>query len=181
MLTIETKLQGSRSQVEEITNIFVQYRSLLRNPECKLRNFFRFCPIAMALSLVIAAVLSVLMATGLTTNLVLDGITIFIMVLFFFFCFVMFRTIRKFRDDLMKHEGTVTIVIDEEGIDYDDHAGKKLKVGWNTIAFLREFNECICFLPKEATGNGIFLDRCEFNKVIQYMDEVGVDLPVIRK
>lgn len=181
MLTIETNGTTHKAQAEEITNILVSAHALMKNPKCKLRNFFRFCPIAMVLSLVVAAGLGVCMATGLTTNALLDWITIVVLFLLFFFSFVMFRTVRKVRDELMKHEGTVTIVIDEEGIDYDDHAGKKLKVGWNTIAFLREFNECICFLPKEATGNGIFLDRCEFNKVIQYMDEVGVDLPTIRK
>ena len=181
MLTIETNGKTTKSQAEEITNILVSAHALLKNPKCKLRNFFLFCPIAMVLSLLVAAGLGVCMATGLTTNALLDWITIVVLFLLFFFSFVMFRTVRKVRDELMKHEGTVTIVLDEEGIDYDDHNGKKLKAGWNTVSFLREFKEFISFIPKEATGNGIFLERGEFNKVAQYMDEIGVDIPVFRR
>ncbi|MBO7515858.1 MAG: hypothetical protein J6T47_09580 [Lachnospiraceae bacterium] len=180
MLTIESDLKTHKKQAEEITNILVQYRTLLRKPACKLQNFFRFCPIAMVLSLVASAVLGVFMATGHTTNALLDWITIFILFVLFFFSFIMFRTIRKIRDDMMKQEGMVTVVLDEEGIDYDDHNGKKLKLGWNTVSFLREFNECISFLPKESTGNGIFLERIEFNKVVQYLDEIDVEIRVFR-
>ena len=181
MLTIKTSLQTRKSQAEEITNIFLQYRNLLKKPECKLRNFFLFCPIAMVFSLVIIAVLGTLMATGHTTNQAMDWVCLFAMLFLFFFSVLMFRTVRKFRETLMKHNGTVTIVFDEEGIDYDDHNGKKLKAGWNTMLFLREFKECIAFLPKESTGNGIFLERSEFNKIVEYMDAIGVDVPVIRR
>ena len=181
MLTIETSIESRKPQAEEITNIFLQYKNLLKKPDGKLRNFFLFCPLAMAFSLVVIAVLGVLMATGHTKSQALDWVTIFAMFFLFFFSVLIFRSARKFRDTLMEHKGSVTIVFDEEGIDYDDHNGKKLKAGWNTFLFLREFKECIAFLPKESTGNGIFLERNEFNKIVEYMDEIGVDVPVIRR
>ena len=180
MLTIESNITPVKSQAQEITNILAQCRTLLRKPKCKLQNFFVFCPIAMAISIVSMLVTGALMVTGHTSNPVLDWLLLLILFLLFFFSLIMYRMVRKLRDELMKHEGMVTVLIDEEGIDYDDHNGKKFKVGWNTVYFLREFKECIAFIPKETTGTAIFLERIEFNKIIEYMDEKDIELPVIR-
>ena len=134
MLTIETTAKQTIPQAREITNITLQAKSLLIKPEAKLQNYFRFCPISMGISGACLAIFGTLAICG--RGDILIYICIGIMAITFLLGLLIYRTAKSFEKGLLKKDGSVTVVLDEEGVYYNNHVDNQFKVGWSGISLL---------------------------------------------
>ena len=168
----------SKKRANEITNVVMQGAKLLKNPEAKPMNFFNYCIFGMIFAIVAGVSFSVLIAIGRGTALTYIGLSV--MAILLVISISVYRTVSRFRNNLLNKDRNVLIVIDEDGIDYDDHEKLKLKTPWTGISFIREFNECLCFFPTDMTGIVICVDRKETEGVAACLKELGIGTRMIR-
>ena len=117
-MQIVAKERTTKKQAKEITNVVMHAAKLLKNPESKPMDFFNCCFFGMIFAVVAGVVFSVLIAIGRGT--VLTYIALCVMALLLVTAIIVYRTVCRFRNTLLNKDRNVLIVIDEEGIDYDD-------------------------------------------------------------
>ncbi len=178
MLTIETELQLTEAQAEEIVNVSMQIRTLLKSPEKKLTNYFKFCPGSMIFCAILA---------------ILNGFYIFkfggdalmyvclgVMLITFIVAFKMNISIKNYKKVIFGRDGMVTVTFDENGVDFDNHKDKKLKLSWDGTAFIRVLNECLYVVPKDITSVMICLKKDYTDSVSRFIEENNIDVKIIK-
>ena len=178
-MQIVAKERTTKKQAKEITNVVMQAAKLLKNPESKPMDFFNYCIFGMIFAVVAGIVFSVLIAVGRGT--VLTYIALCVMALLLVTAGIVYRTVCRFRNTLLNKDRNVLIVIDEKGVDYDDHEKLKMKTPWTGISFIREFDECLYFFPTDITGLVICVNRKETEGVSACLKELGIGTRMIRK
>ncbi|MCR4928346.1 MAG: hypothetical protein K5927_10265 [Lachnospiraceae bacterium] len=178
-MQIVAKERTTKKQAKEITNVVMQAAKLLKNPEAKPMDFFNYCIFGMIFAVVAGIVFAVLIAVGRGTALTYIGLSV--MAILLVTSIIVYRTVSRFRNTLLNKDKNVLIVIDEEGIDYNDHEKLKMKTPWTGISFIREFDECLYFFPTDMTGLVICVNRKETEGVSTCLKELGIGTRMIRK
>ncbi|MBR6223638.1 MAG: hypothetical protein IKQ71_09385 [Lachnospiraceae bacterium] len=178
MLTIETEAQMTEAAAKEIVNVTTQIKTLLKTPEKKLTDYFKFCPCSMIFCAVMTVfcVFYILKFGGDPLIYVCLGV----MLLTFVLALVMYRSVNRYKKLLIDKSGKVTVTFDEEGIDYDNHADRKLKLSWGGTAFIRVLKECIYVTPKDITSVMICLKKDYAESVLRFVNENNIDVRIIK-
>ncbi len=178
MLTIETEAQMTEAAAKEIVNVTTQIKTLLKNPEKKLTDYYKFCPGSMIFCAVMAifCVFYILKFGGDALIYVCLGV----MLITFVLSLVMYRSVNKYKKFLTDKSGKVTVTFDEDGIDYDNHLDRKLKLSWGGTAFIRMFKECLYVTPKDITSVMICLKKDYAESVLRFVDENNIDIKIIK-
>ncbi|MBO4928800.1 MAG: hypothetical protein J5379_11220 [Clostridiales bacterium] len=176
-MVIETKSSNDKATAKECTNIMIQGNDLLKNPEKKLRDFFRFVPISSAFVLVVLVlcIVWILLGSASTLTYVCLGLIGAALVVEFVFVRTMMRLYKTF----VTMERTVTLSFDEEGIDFDDHTEKKMKLLWSGTAFVRFFPHVVAIFPKTATGIMILISAEHADEVRGFLKEKNIGIKVV--
>lgn len=149
-MVIESDGKMTKAQAKEIANVSVQGRSLMKKPEAKLKDFFRFCKGAAAFCVLVLLAFGFMVARGKGDALIYIclGMTVVTLTM----VFSVYYSVNKIYKTLLSREGKVTVTLDAEGVEYDDHGSRKIKQNWNAISFVRQCREMIYFMPTDVTG-----------------------------
>jgi len=174
MLVIETGSKMTKSQASEVTNILFQTKGLLKKPENKLQDYFKFCPRIIAMAAALGVFFGCLIISGQKD--VLSYVCVSVMALVIIAYAFMFRSLLKYRKKLLSKDDKVTITFDEEGVEYDNHNDKKMKAYYDGVSFVRGFTEVTGIFPKELTGILICFNKKELDRVEAYLraNDIGV-------
>lgn len=177
-MIIEKNEKITKDEAKEITVLMSNARQLMKNPMKKPSDVFAFCLKAFIFGIVGLAICGLLIILGGPD--VYDIFCSLVMLAMLVIVLVYYRTMRKFYLDMINRENThVTITLDEEGVDYDDHGSKKIKLFWNHISYFRAFQHVACFFPKDLSGIMITIDKAEFTKVKEFLQENNIDIQII--
>ncbi len=178
MLTIETECQTTEAQAKEIVNVSVQIKKLIKSPEKKFTDYFKFCPrsMAFALLMIVFCFLFVLKFGG-------DALIYSCLGVFGFSFIIILRvysSVNGYKKHLLSQSGNVTVIFDEDGVDYDNHKDKKLKLSWEGTAFIRVLSECLYVVPKDMMGVMICLKVEYTERVLSFVEENNIGIEVIK-
>lgn len=173
------KYEGiTKEEAKEITILMANCRQLMRDPMKKTSDVFAFCLKACIFGIVGLVICGLLIIFGDLDAFVI--FCVFIMLAMLAVVFVYYRSMRKLYLDLINQKNDhVTITLDEEGIDYDDHGTKKLKLFWKNISFVRAFQHVVCFFPKDISGIMITIDKAQFAKIKEFLQENNINVQII--
>ena len=176
-MVIEAKSLHDKATAKECTNITIQGNDLLKNPEKKLRDFFRFVPISSAfvLAVLVMCIVWIILGSATTLTYVCLGLIGAALVVEFVFVRTMMRLYKVFHT----MDRTVTLSFDEEGVDFDDHGEKKMKLLWSGSAFVRFFPHVVAIFPKTATGIMILLSAEHADEVRGFLKEKNIGIKVV--
>ncbi|MBR4733286.1 MAG: hypothetical protein IK081_11005 [Lachnospiraceae bacterium] len=177
-MVIEKHEKITQEEAKEITILMANARQLMRDPMKKLSDMFSFCLKACifgSIGLVLCVLLIIFGDADLYVILCMG-----VMIAMLLMVFVYYRSMRKLYLDLINQANDhVTITLDEEGVGYDDHGTKKLKLFWKNISFVRAFQHVVCFFPNDVSGIMITIDRAQFASIKQFLQENNIDVQII--
>lgn len=173
-MRIEVREQGTREFYREVVNVLMQYRKLIRQPDAALTdNFksFRTIGIAAAVFFVIDMICG--FAFGWSR-------IIFICTAVLWVCGAMLlanlHKMNKAVNDYLDDRRSSVIILDERGAALSKDGSLVIRLPWDKIAFVRSFNESICFIPTEEIGFVIAVFNTYRDEIREYMEnnETGV-------
>jgi len=177
-MVIEKHEKITQEEAKEITILMANARQLMRDPMKKTSDVFAFCMKAFIFG-IIGFVLCVLLIIFGDADLYVI-LCMGVMIAMLLMVFVYYRSMRKLYLDLINQANDhVTITLDEEGVGYDDHGTKKLKLFWKNISFVRAFQHVVCFFPNDISGIMITIDRAQFASIKQFLRENNIDVQII--
>lgn len=177
-MVIEKHEKITQEEAKEITILMANARQLMRDPMKKTSDVFAFCLKACIFGIIGLALCVLLIVFGDADLYVI--LCMGVMLAMLAVIFVYYRSMRKLYLDLINQENHhVTITLDEEGVDYDDHGTKKLKLFWKNISFVRAFQHVVCFFPKDVSGIMITIDKAQFAKIKDFLQENHIDIQII--
>ena len=71
------------------------------------------------------------------------------------------------------------LTLDEEGVELNKEASQLVRMAWNNVAFLRVFDESLCFFGKDARGIVIAVNRNHEKQILDYISDNGIDVKII--
>ena len=149
---------------EEVVNISIQFRSLLKKHDKKLRNMMKEYKIL----LTVLSVMLILYIVSMLTWMTPDGFGWALIVILSFgiiMYVIVIRNLNKTYWGIMDQKGGSVITLDENGAELNRQNAQILRMSWDNIAFVRVFSECLCFFSKQTNGMLILVD-------IKYADEI---------
>lgn len=175
-MRIEINEPGSEAFYREVVNVSGQHRRLMRKPEAKLRDHFRalrvniiLCAVFLALNLVMA-----LTWGADTLSWVAGVLMVFCIALNGGFLMQYHRLLRA----LMARDGAAVLTVDESGVELDREGVQKVRLDWSTVAFVRVFQESLCFVPREAGSLLVAVDRKYAAQVLEELRHCAPDVKV---
>ena len=177
-MTIETGSKMTKPQATEVTNVLLQAGKVISNPQTKITDFFKWSIISFICCGTAAVMFTIMIIQG--KGDFLSYVCVIVSVLALLAGLFMFRVASRMRRTYMSGDRKVTIVLDDDGVDYDNHFDKKLKIGWNGFKFIREMKECLYMFPNDMTGIIIIVNREHTDGVAQFFREHNIDKQFIR-
>ena len=75
------------------------------------------------------------------------------------------------------HDSIFTV--DEEGVELEKVGSQLVRMSWNNVAFVRVFDESVCFFSKDVRGFVLALTKKYEKQVLDYIRENGITVRVI--
>jgi len=176
-MRISINEKGSEAFYREVVNAAVQYRALMKQPDRKLKDYFKGLKVYGA----ICGVLFVLCALmGIFWGF--DALIIAALVISFLALFASVRyymSMKKMLDAYLADERTSVLVLDEAGIELDKEDGQVLRMAWGNVAFVRTFEESVCFISDQPIGFMISCLRKYQPEIYAYLKENQIELKII--
>ena len=178
MLTIETERQTTEAQAKEIVNVSMQIKRILKAPDKKITNYFKFCPRSMIFCgvMLVLSALYIIKFGGDALIYVCLGMMAITLVT----TLKIYISVNNYKKHLLGQKGKVTVIFDENGVDYDNHKDRKLNLSWEGTAFIRIFSECLYVVPKDITSVMICLKKDDAERVAGFITENNINIEIIR-
>ena len=176
-MRIESKEKGSKNFYRECVNVLVQYRSLLKKPDAKLKDYFRLMRnylILLGVFLVVIVVMNVMW--GFDS---LGFVAIAVLAVVMLLTGVYLRNMNKILRDMQANYCPSVLTLDEKGVFLARENGENVSMLWENIAFIRGFRESVGFLVGNATGISLFSNIEHKETIYAYVREHGIDVTVI--
>ncbi|MBR2731796.1 MAG: hypothetical protein IKD72_07410 [Clostridia bacterium] len=156
-ISAKEKAGRSKRYYREFLVVSANYRRLIRQPSCRLRNPFREYLVLLIVGCLLLGLLGAV--TGFAD---FDAPTVAALVLWgVIMLLCIFRLIRLFQlcAALAHDPKDAVLTLDAEGIELDRAGTQTMRLAWSGVAFVRVFRESICILPKERTSLLFAIDR----------------------
>jgi hypothetical protein len=134
---------------KEFTNVMLNGKRLVKNPEAKIINYFVIYPVYILLCIGYSVLCGIFLKKW--DNMVFAiclgvGIAAALFVLFRFIFII------KFMKKVIRKDRSVTLTLDLNGIEFDDHINNVIKTVWDSVGYLRSFEHGVYFIPKSMKG-----------------------------
>lgn len=176
-MKIEFNEKESEAFYRECINVQVQYRTLQKNPEAKIRDYFTIMNRYMVLLFVLAAIL---LFMG-----IMWGFSAAMIVALLFMAAVLVLVIRYLRNmnitlrNFLEGKRQSVFTMDENGISISKEGAHSVSFTWENTSFVRAFTEGICFAALSTSNMLIFLPiRCR-DELFGYIRDNGINVKVI--
>ena len=177
-MTIEVKEKGSEEFYKEVVNVISQYRQFIKKPEAKLSDNFKTYTILMA-TMAILFVLWIMRGIfdgfDAWTGAVLASTFMAFVVLFIYR-----KNMTKMVEAYLNDGRTSMITLDEKGVELNKNGSEIMRVGWESVALVRSFNESTCFIAKNVTGLVIAVTNLYKDDVMNYLEDNNIDVMIIK-
>lgn len=173
-MTIEIKEKGTESFYREVVSVTAQYQNLLKKPDGKYRDLFksnRLRALCLGILLVLMLVIGISdMFSALTiTALVVLSIAL-IMV------FVFNNAMRKQVQRYLAESDTTVLTLDENGVEVGKEKSQTVRLAWDNVAFIRKFEESVCFFSKESSRIVIAVAAKYEKEIDTYLNDNSIDV-----
>lgn len=177
-MTIEIKEKGSEAFYKEVVNIMYNFRKLLKDHSRKLSDYFKqYKVLAIIAAVLLVALVAMSFAWGWE---MLDIVAVVLMAVCAVCCYLMLSNLNKVKSNMMAGGGNTVLIFDDEAVTFSKAGGTTVKLNWNTVAFVRLFNECLAIIPNEATAIIISLDKSYAPQVLDWLSENKPQIEVIK-
>ena len=177
-MRIEIDHKGSEAFYREIVNVVAQYKNLIRKPERKFRNYIKTLGIEILIAALFAGIqLGFILSDGpKSTDLAVLAFLIIVVVMGSSYYF----NLTKMYKNMMAEDIPSVLTLDEEGVELEKVGSQTYRMNWNTIAFVRVFDESVCFISGKTAGLVIGIERAYEDQILDYLTDNCPDVRVIR-
>ncbi len=157
-MTIEIKEKGSDSFFREAVNIYLQYRAILKNHNCKIKDYFK----SYTIFLIVGAVLFVAVLMEAIFLLGFEGYIIFALSITGLCTLIeaagllgahsMFKRLKS------NHRESL-LTLDENGVELNIKGSYSIRIDWDSIAVVKVGSESLSFLAEKQTAALITVTR----------------------
>ena len=177
IMRIEVKEKGTKEFYEEVVNASSQYRSLIKNPDAKLRNTIKSFKIDLILCAVFLILLVVIGALWGFDTLTVIGIVLLVVVAIFCGAFLnnMNKAVKRYLED----QCTSVVTLDESGVELSKEGSNVIRLAWDNVAFVRVFKESVCFLSKDMTSIMLAVNIAHKQEILDYIRTSNVPVQII--
>ena len=175
-MVIELQGKMSKEEATEVVNVCLQVGKLLKKPERKLMEMFRASIIfsLVGIFLVVLEVCDIMRGKAGPLDYLCLGVALVATIMLM----NIYRIACKRRKELLGRETKITLEFTEEGLGYEE-SDKKIKVTWDSFAFIRKFSRCICFMPKDMSGIIILVKNTYEGQIREYLQSTGINIHLI--
>ncbi len=169
--------KGSEAFYTDAVNMLAQYRSLLKNPGRKVENMlqtYKLLGIAAAVMFVLMTVMTIVWGSDTLMKVLMALLAVLIV-----FDIAYYSALKKLKKRMMDDTRTSILTLDENGVELNKEDSQVVRIGWDNLAFVRVYGECIGFVSKDVSGLIIFVERQHEGKVIPYVRENAPGVTII--
>ena len=168
-MTIEINEPGSKAFYRETVNTAVQYRRILKNHNCKLKDYFKQFQTLLVIALTILAVNVVLIiAWGGNTTQTATSAALLVSALM---CGAYLFSLNKSCRTMMENQRSSVLTLDESGVELAVADTQTVKIAWKSVAVVRVLRESLCFVPQSGAGVIIAVDRKHEPELLAWIRE----------
>ena len=80
---------------------------------------------------------------------------------------------------LLADERTSVLTLDESGVELTKDGGNTVRLAWDNVAFVRSFDESVCFLAKDTAGFVIGVNGSHRQEILDYLKTEETPVKVI--
>ena len=157
IMTIEINTKGTESFYREVVSVIAQYQNLLKEPSKKYKDVFKTYR---NMGLCLAALFVLMLIIGITSGF--SALTIVALVVL---------------KNYLAEGGDSVLTLDENGVEIGKENSQTVRLAWDNVAFVRKFEEAICFFSKEVTRIVIAVPAEHEQEIYDYMDDNSIDVP----
>lgn len=173
-MKIEIKEQGTKEFYEEVVNVLMQYKKLIKDPECKLTdNFKSFRSTVKVAAVVFVFCMAVGFIAGWSRPLFISTAVLWVAgAMMLVYLNNMNKAVKRYLED----KRASVVFLDERGVAMTKDGSLVIRLAWSDVAFVRVFSESTCFFPKEDVGVVIAVINTYRDEIRDYMEnnETGV-------
>ncbi|MBR6233912.1 MAG: hypothetical protein IKQ98_08890 [Erysipelotrichaceae bacterium] len=176
-MRIEIKEKGTPAFYKEIVCALAQYMLIMKKPERKLRDSFKMLKTYIG---VCGAFLVLVTALGIFYGM--DALTILSIVVLLAAIILSMKQLNRLNQlyrSLQEDTHLSILTLDEEGVELNKEASQLVRMAWGNVAFLRVFDESLCFFGKDARGIVIAVNRNHEKQILDYISDNGIDVKII--
>ena len=168
---------GSDAFYTDAVNMLAQYRSLLKRPGRKVENMlqtYKLLGIAAAVMFAIMAAMTVAWGSDTLVKVLMALLAVLLV-----FDLAYYFALIKLKKRMMEDKRTSILTLDENGVELNKEDSQVVRIGWDNLAFVRVYGECIGFVSKDVSGLILFVERRYEDKVIPYVRENAPGVEII--
>ena len=95
-------------------------------------------------------------------------------------CLYLLSNLQKLQKSLADDKRSSVLTLDETGVEICKEGNQPVRLDWPDVAFIRLFEEALCFIPKTTKGSVISVSRTYGKDILDYLDENSIDVRVIK-
>ena len=176
---IEIKEKGTKEFYKEVVSVTNQYLGLIKKPDRKLRDSFGqlkgyivLCSICFAVPLIMGIAWGMDALTWIALVVVLAALLLSALLLY-----RLNNMVRSYMADPL----TSVFTLDEAGIELDKEGSQVIRIAWDNVAFVREFNESVCFFSKSVQGLIRAVSKTYRQQVFDHLRDNAVNVRIIER
>jgi hypothetical protein len=168
---------GSDAFYTDAVNMLAQYRSLLKRPGRKVENMlqtYKLLGIAAAVMFAIMAAMTIAWGSDTLIKVLMALLAVLLV-----FDIAYYLALKKLKKRMMEDKRTSILTLDENGVELNKEDSQVVRIGWDNLAFVRVYGECIGFVSKDVSGLILFVERRYEDQVIPYVRENAPGVEII--
>ena len=110
--------------------------------------------------------------TMMTVGMVLMAIVIVL-------CWAFLHSMNSMVKKLLADERTSVLTLDENGVELDKGGSNTVRLAWDGVAFVRAFDESVCFFARDMAGFVIGVNGRHRQEILDYLKTAGIPVRVI--
>ena len=176
-MRIEIKEKGTPAFYKEIVCALAQYMLIIKKPERKLKDSFKMLKTYVGLCdvfLVLASAMGIFYGMDALTIL-----SIVVLLAAIILSMMQLNRLNQLYRSLQEDTHLSILTLDEEGVELNKEASQLVRLAWDNVAFLRVFDESLCFFGKDARGMVIAVNRNHEKQILDYISDNGIDVKII--
>ena len=168
-MRIEISEKGSDAFCREVVNITAQYRSILKNHNHKLKDYFRQFRLLLVLGAAVLVIL-ILMAVFWGVD-PFDYAIIAALIIEVVMCVGYLYVLNKMLKAMLADSRTSVLSLDETGVELNKGGSQIVKLGWDNIAVVRADKESLTFVSGDRTGIVISAAKKYADEILVWLRE----------
>ena len=168
-MILEIKEKGTDAFYREVVNVVMQYRRILKNHGCKIKDCFKYYRnllIACGIMLVLLC-LSLIFLGADTPGIVLAVILLIEAII----CGVYLRNLDRYYKTIREDRRTSVITFDENGVELNKSDAQVLRIAWSSVAVVRSLPESVDIISGEMMGAIISVNKDYREQILTWLKE----------